>query len=84
LHRQPGLTVQEQILNVPEVDREIFLKSHCISAPAYEALVNDDASNFVKFRIEYIRQEEALFFGQFGITPPHQEAIGLAEPDTDN
>lgn len=84
LHRQPGISVREQIMKVPESDRQKLLCSHCINGAAFEALVNEDAELFVDERNKFIQQEEAAFFAKFGIKNSPLQSVGGADYDAEN
>lgn len=84
LHRQPRVTVRDQILTVPATERDRFLQSHCINEAAFQALVEDDAAAFVEKRSEYIQQQETLFYSGFGVGSPVAQPGGEAQPDAED
>jgi len=84
LHRRPGFTVRDQILEVPIAARERFLYSHCVTGPAFQALQDGDAATFVRERSKYIEQEEEAFYSKFGVGHPDRPSSGEAQADAES
>lgn len=84
LHRQRGITVREQIMNVADGDRQRFLSSHCINEAAFEALVAGDAERFISQRKKFIQQEETAFFATFGLKTLPTTVDLSADDDAEN
>ena len=83
LHRKPDVSIREQILNINDVDKKVFLESHCINDDAYRALQDDDAERFVQERWLYIQKEEAVFYERFGINSDLSLVANTAQTDSE-
>ena len=83
IHKKPGKTVREQILDVTEERRQQFLESHCISEEALRALEQDDAATFIMCRGRHIEQAEAKSYERFGVRPPAELETEQVDIDTE-
>jgi hypothetical protein len=64
---------RRQLLELPDEERAVVLRSHCIGDAAWEALQVDDAAGFVKSRTAYLIDVERELMSELDLQPPERE-----------
>ena len=63
---------RQQLLDLPDDERHLILKSHCIDMAAWEALVANNAEAFVKARTDHMIAIERAFMEDLGVQLPEK------------
>lgn len=68
-----GKGARQQLLDLPEDEREEVLASHCIDEAAWKALLANDAEGFVKARTAHLLKLERAFMQAHDIRLPERD-----------
>lgn len=82
LERLPGKTIKEQIAAVAPDLKNKVLESHGISEDAFQALLNNNAKDFIVNRAQYLAEIERNFISDMGIPISEDSISGETDIDT--